>query len=239
MDEAEPLHLKETEVRLGKKGAGEFLITFIPYLLIIWGFIGSMGTASDLVAGEKERNTLETLLISPATRREIVSGKLLTLCIIGLTSSLASILGLVLGSLLSPSSAPKGFDTSFTLSLPAALTIFAVQVPLVLCFASTLMAISTLARSSREAQQRMAAISSVVTMPAIFSQFIGYTDLANNPVVSLIPILNAASCIRKALLGKFPPLEIAGTIIVSLTLGGIALLYASRLFKNEEVLLKS
>lgn len=236
-DQAEPLHLRATKIQVSTKGASDFLIGIIPYILIIWGFFGGMATASDMVAGEKDKSTLETLLITPITRGEIVAGKLLGLITICLLSSFSALFGLILGSKL-PFAKSELMDQSLNISAPAALTIIAIQIPLVVFFASVLIAISSLARNPREAQQRMSALSSVVTMPAVFSQFLGYTDLANNPIISLIPILNAASCIRKALLGKFPPLEIAGTIGVCLLLATVALFYASRLFKNEKVLLR-
>lgn len=237
-DEIEPLHLKETKVVVAKKAAGSFMIQIVPYMLIIWAYFSGMGTASDMVAGEKDKNTLETLLISPVSRGDIVFGKLLALTGISLLSSLSSLLGMAVGSQIHLGNANGALQSSLSLSGPAMLTILAVQIPLVVFFASVLIAVSTLARNPREAQQRMGAMSALVTMPAAFSQFIGFTDLANNPMVALIPILNAASTIRKVLLGKFPALEIALTIGVSLALAGIALFYASRLFKDEKVLLR-
>src|SRR5690349_10039546 len=64
-DMAEPYQLDKHEIKREKAMAGSMIIGLLPYLIVIWAFYGGMATATDTVAGEKERNTLETLLISP------------------------------------------------------------------------------------------------------------------------------------------------------------------------------
>jgi ABC-type Na+ efflux pump permease subunit len=73
-------------------------------------------------------------------------------------------------------------------------------------------------------------------MPAIFSQVIGLTDFANARWLGFVPVLNAASCIRNALLGR-PDWALFGiTVATSLVLAAAALAIAVRLFEREEVL---
>ena len=66
---------------------------FLPYLFIIFGFMGSMYPALDLGAGEKERGTLETILSSPASRFDVVLGKFFVVMLFGVSTALIAILG--------------------------------------------------------------------------------------------------------------------------------------------------
>ena len=69
---AEPFQLEKKELKKEKGMAGSMIVGLLPYLIVIWAFYGGMAAATDSVAGEKERNTLETLLISPRMYRELI-----------------------------------------------------------------------------------------------------------------------------------------------------------------------
>src|SRR6185369_10402109 len=74
-----PVALKKENVA-SSDSMGSFIIsTVLPYMLVLMGFFGGTTVAFDIAAGEKERGTLETLLVSSATRTEIVIGKYLTI----------------------------------------------------------------------------------------------------------------------------------------------------------------
>src|SRR5213078_2735276 len=57
----------------------DLMVQIFPFMLVMWSLAGALYPAVDLCAGEKERGTMETLLISPAGREEIVLGKFLTI----------------------------------------------------------------------------------------------------------------------------------------------------------------
>lgn len=233
---AEPVKLERKEVKIGEAGAGEFIVGMLPYLIVIWAFYGGFSLASDLVAGEKEKATLETLLISPVPRVKIVFGKFLALCTVCLFSSLASVFGLVLVSVLKlPGSAVMLKDGIGITASSGLITIVAL-LPTVAMFASLLLAFSTYAKNNREAQSYISLASFVVVIPAAFSQLIGLTDAASQGWVNFVPVLNTANNIRNALLGK--P-DWAGTGITVLVSGAIAAVLVTtviRLFEREEVL---
>ena len=62
----------------------DVLVKFLPFLLVMWTMAGALHPAIDLTAGEKERGTMETLLICPAGRTEIVAGKFLAVFVVQL-----------------------------------------------------------------------------------------------------------------------------------------------------------
>ncbi|MER3495607.1 MAG: hypothetical protein C4320_01540, partial [Armatimonadota bacterium] len=95
-ERATPLKLDPVEIRSSKGGAGAILVSIIPYLVVLWAFYGGFGMASDIVAGEKERQTLETLLTTPVGRRQVALGKLLALTTMCAIASLAAVLTLAI-----------------------------------------------------------------------------------------------------------------------------------------------
>ena len=216
-----------------------FAIMFIPYLIILWAFYGGMGIVGDLVAGEKERGTLETLLVSPVTRTQVALGKLWALATVCLASSLSSLIGLILvGALKLPGSAQIFPDGKMIPIIDLAAVVVSV-VPLVVFFAGLLMAVSAWAKNMREAQTFLASVSFVVLIPAIFSQVIGFTDLNQRLWVKLTPVLNTAVGIRSVLL-RSPDYVALGLSALTGLIGGLAMLaVAVYLFKKESILTRS
>ena len=86
----EPLQIIDKDMSTKKETIGKALGGLVPYMLVIFIFLGAMYPAIDLGAGEKERGSLETLLSSPATKFEITVGKLMVVSLTGLVSGLIS-----------------------------------------------------------------------------------------------------------------------------------------------------
>jgi sodium transport system permease protein len=233
---AEPVKLEKKEVKVGSSGVGQVVVSILPYLVVLFAFTGGVSLASDLVAGEKEKNTLETLLITPVARTQIVFGKFLALAAVCLLSSSMALVGLLLAGASKTAQHSEMFKGGFGLTPVSALTILLLILPLVALFASILIAISSFARNTREAQTYLALVNVVVILPAVFSQVIGLTDLGTKLWINLVPILNTANNIRNALLGRSELLPIVLTIGESLIFALIALRIAVWLFNREEVL---
>ncbi len=236
---AEPIKFNRHEIQVGAKGgAGEMIVGLLPYLIVIWAFYGGMSVATEMAAGEKEKNTLETLLITPVPRTKVVIGKWLALSTVCFLSSASSLVGLAIYALARPPGSDQLFKNGLGLTTVSAGIILLLLIPLVGFFASLLLAISTYAKNVREAQTFLSLASFVVLMPAMFSQFIGLTDFASAKWVNLVPILNTANNIRNALLGKPDLTGVAITIATSLTLAAIATWFTVWLFNREEVLVR-
>ncbi len=235
----EPVKLKVIELQIGEKAsAGEMIVGFLPYLIIIWAFYGAMGIVGDLVAGEKEKNTLETLLITPTSRTQIVMGKVFALAVVSLTSSLSSLVGMIVVSVAKLPGSDVMFKGGFGVSPTAAGTILILMIPLCLFFSCILVAVSSFAKNTREAQTYLTSVSFVVLIPAIFSQFIGLTDYGSNMWINAVPILNTANNVRMALLGKATVMPIVISVAVSLVLALIGFMVTVRMFNREEVLVR-
>jgi sodium transport system permease protein len=237
-EEAEPFRMVEEEVRVGEGSASEILIGFLPYLIVIWAFYGGMSVVADMVAGEKEKQTLETLLIAPIGRGQIALGKFLALGLVCLLSSLSSLVGVVaMGILNLPITRPL-FEQGIGVTPLAFAAILLVLLPTVAFFSAMLLAISAYARNVREAQTQITMVSFIVIIPAIFSQFIGFTTLGSSWWISLVPVLNAATSIRDSLMGRYDPVQLLLTVLVSTILAIVALWISVALFRREEVLVR-
>lgn len=233
---SEPLRLKEEPLPQKEGMGGAMILQLIPYLVVIWAFYGGFSTVTEMVTGEKEKSTLETLLITPVSRTEIALGKFFALGLQCLVSSLMTLVCVVaLGSLNLPITRSL-FPNGSTPTLVHLVSILAVIVPLTAMFAGILLSICAYAKNTREAQTYLTLISFVVLMPAIFSQFIGYTDMAKAAWVSFVPILNSAMCIRDALADKLDLGMLGITTATSIGLAAICIAKAVHMFNREEVL---
>lgn len=235
-----PFRAEADNVRANKpQGASEILIGLLPYLIVIWAFFGGMNIAGDLVAGEKEKQTLETLLITPLTRRQIVLGKLFALATICLASSMASLVGLGAYALIKPKGSAEIMANGLGLSFQSIALTFVLMIPLVMFFASLLILASSYAKNVREAQTYLGLGSFVVMLPAIFSQFIGFTDYGRTIWIHFIPVLNTANNLRMILQGKPDFLGISITVGTGLLLAGVTSLLVVWMFNREELLVRS
>lgn len=240
LDEKEflPFILKEEKAKTGKPFAGEWLVAFLPYLIVIWAFYGGFAIVSDLVAGEKERGSLETLLISPISRRAIAFGKFCALAIVSFVSTLSALAGVLVMGFLNLPITRKLFEEGLTMTPLSIITLVITVLPLVVFFSGILLAVSTFSRNQKEVQSYLSLLGFVVLVPAIASQFVGFTDIASAKWLPFIPILNSAMVMRDALLNKVDMYSLFITTGISVTLAGAGLWFAVRLFLKETVLLR-
>lgn len=235
---AQPFRTGEQAIPGGGTAGTFMLAMFLPYVLALSAIMGGVYAANDLVAGEKERGTLETLLVSPASRRDLVMGKFLAVAGVCLVSSFLSVVGLML-----PFVVPlAAFDWmaqgggGLKLSAGAVVVMLLVQLPLAVLGAGVLLVISTFARNQKEAQTYLGPVLIAVSVAAMLSLLL--RSEAGLPL-ALVPVLNAAMVLKQALSGTFHPAFIALAFAASIGYAAMAVLFATRLFQKESVLLKA
>jgi sodium transport system permease protein len=233
---AEPIKFVQRDEQKAEGIGGSMIIGLIPYLIVLWAFYGGFSTVSDLVAGEKERGTMETLLIAPIRRSHVALGKFFALAAICLTSSLTTLVGVMVIGIIKLDITKAMFPTGLHVSPLSIVELLGVLVPLVVFFASLLLAVSAYAKNVREAQTYLTLVSFIVLMPAIFSQFIGFTGAQKEMWVRFTPILNSAVAIKEALLSNLEVVPFLVTAGVSLVLGLVMLRVAVWLFSREQIL---
>lgn len=238
-ESAQPVKFEQKPVKVGEEaGASDFVIRLLPYLIVVYAFFGGMGSVGDLVAGEKEKMTLETLLITAVSRTDVAMGKFLALSMLCLVSSLSAVMGMLVAGAFKLKMFQTLFPNGLGVTPTALLLTLLALLPAVALFASLMLAVSTKAKNIREAQTQLTLLSLVVLMPAMFSQFIGLTDYAKAAWVNAVPVLNTASAIRSGLQGKIELGPLAIGVVVNSILAIIALAWAISLFKKEDVLVR-
>jgi len=212
------------------------LALFLPYLLVLATFFGGVPTAFDAVAGEKERGTLETALVSPVGRGDLVWGKflaVLTACIMAGVSALA---GVVLASNSGIPPLRPVIGSSFSWS-PVFLSL-GVMVPLGVFFSAMLLIVSSYARNQREAQTYLMPLSLAVMLPAMYSIFGGFGELPDGLVAALVPVYNCTALVRMQIEGG-TPLEFVALALGSCSVYAVVgVAVAERIFRRESVLLR-
>ncbi|MEP6754432.1 MAG: ABC transporter permease [Chthonomonadales bacterium] len=232
-----PYDVKGTPISAGGSAATMMMAMMLPYVLAISAIGAGVYAANDLVAGEKERGTLETLLVSPASRRDLVLGKFFAVATVCLIGSILAVMGMLIPFYL-PIKAfawiARGGGAS--LSLLSGIAILLVQIPLAVLFAGLLLGISTFARNQKEAQTYLGPVMLMVIVPAMMSMLLK----AEAPwTMALIPVLNATLVLKQALSGIFNPTFVAVATLSSAFYAGIAVTFATKLFQKESVLLKA
>jgi len=218
---------------MGRSFAGSFL----PYIVILMALIGAMYPAIDLTAGEKERGTLETLLVSGVSRLDIVMGKFLTV----FTSSIITT-ALAVGSLAASGAGLIGISPeqsqqlNFSIEPIGVILMILAMIPLGAIFASLMMTLSLFARSYREAQSYISPLMIVIILPAMASLM---PDTQLNKELAFVPVLNVSMMMKEALTGSFELGTVMVTMAVNLILASIGLLIVLHMFHRESVLFRT
>lgn len=237
-DILKPFAIKELNVASARKVAGKTLGGILPYIIILMCFMGAMYPAIDLAAGEKERGTLETLLVSPASRGEFVLGKyfvILTTAVVAALLALASLtfsLNYILGDL--PAKAMEKLAISFDLN--TVILILMIVIPLAGIFAAILLSVSIFAKSFKEAQSYIGGLNMLIILPA-FVSFLPGVEL--NFTLALIPVVNISLIIKEAISGSIEWKYVFTAFFSTLALAGITLYLAKEWFERESVLFRT
>ena len=231
-----PIVISKKDIASQKEQIGKTVGGFLPYIFIIFCFLGCMYPAIDLITGEKERGTIETLLTSPASRFKILVGKMITISIVGLSAAFMTILGMVIGLKFLPD-IPLDFLDSINdiLSTKFIVMLFGMLFPLSIFFAGLLSAIVIRAKSFKEAQSIVTPLNFVVIIPAMVALM---PSVELNWQTVWVPILNIALATKEIIAGSIQISQYA-VIVLSLTLMAFAMCFFSfKQFSRDDMVLK-
>jgi len=228
-------HVVETNTASAQRMLGLILGKILPYLLIMMMISGGAAVATELIAGEKTKKTLETLLVSSAGRNEIVAGKYLTIVtmsflnvIVNLCSMYFSMKQLVVQS---------GVDMN-QVQFPLASfgLILLALIPFVTLFSAILLSISTFSRNTQEARSYESPLMLVAMMLGMVS-FLPGLDL--NLGLSFIPVINIALLFKAIMLSQINYLHFFVIVGSTILLDIIAIIVTVHLFNREDILFRS
>lgn len=229
-DPSEPVRVS---VRLIESSQGQrfaYATSLIPLVLVLMTITGAVYPAIDLTAGERERGTLEILIAAPVPRIALLLAKYVAVVAVALLTGLVNLSMMTITLVVSglgPSLFPQGFTLLTLLAVLALLTLFAGF------FSAVLLAITSFARSFKEAQAYLIPLMLLAISPGIISLMPG-VKLGGG--LMILPLINVVLLARDLLAGSVP--LVTGTVVVLCTLlyAAVAIGIAARLFGAEAVL---
>ncbi|SDD76709.1 sodium transport system permease protein [Paenibacillus sp. UNCCL117] len=217
------------------QGGGEMstmMISMLFSLIITLSvMLGGMPSATDLFAGEKERKTMEALLITPVSRLRLIAAKWLTISTLGTVSGIFSILAFVVVTKLLTERMAAVLDYEEG----AAALLFSAVLGIVLfsaLFAALQMIISIVAKSYKEAQSYMSPIMFVGMIP--YFLLIGLAPNELTPAHFLIPFMNIFALLKELIYGIFSISSLLMVLGSSLLLIGLGFAAAYAMFKKDK-----
>ncbi len=230
-----PLTVKQFDSSSTEKKMGNLLGMLLPYMMILMLITGASVVAADLVAGEKERRTLETLLVSSATRGEIVLGKYLTVFCMAMINVIINLISISFSVkfLLSQ----MGFaEQGLQLPIKSFMILLLAMIPLATLFSALLLSISTFSRNMKEARTYEQPIM-IVSMLLGMVSFIPAMQISN--LMALLPVVNIALLFKGILIGEWELSHLLITVGSTLVLDVLAIWLTVKLFHSEAVLFRT
>tara|TARA_Y100000782_G_C10182124_1_gene264523 strand:+ start:407 stop:1468 length:1062 start_codon:yes stop_codon:yes gene_type:complete len=231
----QPLRVFAENVATEDEVSGYMLSLILPPLLAIIVATGGMNAAIDLTVGEKERHTLEALLVTATSRRDLITGKFLAV----VTTTLLSIAFIMLSL-----SGSVGYlsrlqiqQMEIYLTLQTSIIVFLILTLMAIMIAALGMAIASFAKSFKEANNYLTPMLFIIVILSFGSYGISIDDVGIIPF--LIPILNVTLVIQEVLVNNFNAIHMLVTISSTLLVSMIMIIIASWIFHKESVLFRA
>jgi len=216
---------------------GKIVGVWLPYIFILFGFMGAMYPALDLGSGEKERGTLETILSSPASRLDIVLGKFLVIMLAASVTAFLALAGLIIGiSQISDIPPHIMLVVNEMFNLKTLALIMTLVLPVSAFFSAALLGLSIYASSFKEAQSIAAPLNIAIVFIAVLGTLPG---VELNAMTAMMPILNVSLASKDIIAGTMNPLYMVEVYLSLFGLAAISIMLCARAFNNERTLFRN
>lgn len=216
-----------------QKASGKAIGMMLPYFITILLFAGAMGIGTDMIAGEKERGTMASLLVSPIKRSSIVLGKVFSLMTVSGISSLIYVGAMVVCAPIMMKSMGGMGELNISLSVQQIVMLGVLLVLIAFLYSSIIALISVFAKSTKEANTYVMPAYMLVLIVGLFTMF----DSGNSGQMSYyIPFYNSALVLKGILSQEVTMLQYGVTVIETLVLGVVLLGVIVKAFESEKVM---
>lgn len=205
----------------------------IPMLLIMFLFSGCMAVAPESIAGEKERGTIATLLVTPMKRSHLALGKILSLSIIAVLSGCSSFLGTMLSLPALMGGAEEEINAN-VYGMRDYVMVFLIIISTVMVIVSLISIVSAFAKSVKEA-------GGWATPIMIISMLIGITSMVESlcmtePVFFLIPLYNSVQSLNAVFSLRMDVTNIVVTVVSNFCYAGVGVFALTKMFNSEKIM---
>lgn len=236
-----PISINVIETADNQEIAGSLMGKILPFIMIMGVLMGAIYPAIDLIAGEKERGTLETLFTLPISNLELLAGKYLAVSLGAIVTALLNILS-VGASLIYLTSLMDLQGQSINLSIFNMKMIFPLIVTIIsiIIFAMVISALSmclcSFAKSYKEAQNYITPLTLLTMIPSYASMM---PNMNLNTTTSLIPVVNISLLIKAIMVGTINYMDMWNVLIVNIIFVIAVLILLSKIFDSEDILFGS
>ncbi|MBR3987359.1 MAG: ABC transporter permease [Bacteroidales bacterium] len=213
---------------------GDILSKLLPMLIIMMLFSGTMAIAPSAIAGEKERGTIATLLVTPLRRNELALGKIVSLSSIALLSGISSFIGIALSLPNMIAASDESIDIPFNYTPNDYIALLLVILASVLVMASAVSLLSALAKDVKNAGTMITPFMLVVMLAGLLPMF--QTGTADNLAIYLIPFYNAIEVMADVFAHSMRWTPVLITLVSDIVYTGIAVWGLTRMFNSEKVM---
>lgn len=211
--------------------SANILSMIVPMVLIMLLLSGCVAVVLESIAGEKERGTIATLLVTPIKRSYFAIGKILSLSVIAVLSGISSFLGLIL----SLPNLMGGMEVDFSLAAYGVLDyfgLFLVVMSTVLVLVSLLAIVSAYAKSVKEANGLIAPVMIIAVICSLVSMFVASPPMG----LYFIPVLNSALCISTLMAGTFGIVPFLITMGINIVCAALLAVLLGAMFNSEKIM---
>jgi len=222
--------VEDTSLATHGQVTGSAVGRFITLFLVMMMFTGGAVASMDIISGEKERGTLETLLTTAVGRSEIVAAKQLAITSVALVITLMQGLNFLLYIRLRMIELPQDFDLQ--LSTGMALTLLLLFVPLAATIASVLLMISAYAKSYKESQMYFFPVYLLSMIPSLASLMPG---VSLRSAIAFVPLANVSVAAREIMIGRPDAVMIGVTFAVMVLTAAYLMRASARMLTREDL----
>ena len=225
----------DDKIQDDKKATGKGLAVLFPMLIAIFLFSGAMSVGPDMIAGEKERGTMATLLVTPVKRETLAMGKVIALGIVAIVTSASSFIGIIASM---PSAgemfARDGINmASLQFSVGDYVSLLAIMITLVSVYVAVICMVSIISKTIKEANTYMAPIYMVVMIS-------GFSTMYTTGEMAMwkfgIPVYGSIIALKKLFAFELTTNMVLLTCGSSIILAGILIYVIKVLFNSEKVM---
>jgi sodium transport system permease protein len=234
-----PIKVDNITIVKEDEGVAKMVLSLmLPLMLVIYSVSGPLSSAIDLGVGEKERGTLEPLLTTKAGRLSLLWGKFLAITIVGLMTTIATMVGIFIAMKQNSSAFGSSVAMSGIGISPEALIIIGVLIVfLTMAFGALELSISIYARSFKEASTYNSPLMIIAIIPAYATYML---DAKNIPIMYFnIPVANVVCVLKELIAGIYNYNHIAITSVWIVVYVAACMLFARFMFSREEVIFRT
>ena len=226
---------KETIIQDDNKAGGKALGTLLPYLLTLLLFAGAMSIGTDMIAGEKERGTMASLLVTPINRSSIIFGKVFALMVVSGISAIVSVVGMVVSMPLIQEQmmdgAAQGMNMKWSTQQVIMLAILIIALSFL--YATIIALVSVFAKTIKEANSFVMPVYMIVLVVGLLTM---YTTKKPPMSAYFIPFYNSAITLQGILTQEVTMVQYGITLAITLGAGFVLTGVIAKAFESEKVM---